>query len=149
MEYRKVSRVELHDSRVMLAPKDQCYAFTSQYGCADGPRKPAYKIDLGDLRMLFSALSIEMNERVLAPYLSHQNFAQKRSEVNDVELNIYQHYHETADGAPSNEDIVSVECAVIDSRMVNIRIISKTDGETYISEMTHVGTFTIWWQVEP
>lgn len=146
MEYKKALCVELHDSRTMISPSENRYAFSGHYGRSDGPRKSAYKISIAEIKSLLSAMGMEIDDRIRVPDDSHQMYGAmgEMARTDDVEFNIYEYYTEIDE--PLSEKVTSVECAIVDSRMINIRVTSINDGKTYTEELTHVGSFTVWWE---
>jgi len=45
----------------------------------------------------------------------------------------------------TNDTIDKIECEIISSSMVNIRITANTKTEEYIEEICYCGSFAIWW----
>lgn len=133
--YRNAKCIELHDSNIALTTSEASYSFNGLTGRTEYATKPAYTVNVSDVRMLAQVLGLETY----------------RTDGANVEFPIYKVHHDYCDSiSGSDETILNLECEVLSERLVNIKITSvlKDDAEPYVEEITYSGSFTVWWEAE-
>jgi|WetSurMetagenome_2_1015567.scaffolds.fasta_scaffold83493_3 hypothetical protein len=143
--YKKADCIELIDLKTTLT-LDEKIDF-GLVGHTDYWDKKAFFIDFFDIEKLASAFGLELDHRFLNP------FTEKYENLYDFEFRIKEGYNQRNCG---NEVIVSIECEIIDSQLLNIKITTiypekdqdYNDSEQTITDITYHGNFSIWWSKE-
>ena len=146
--YRLAKCIELHDSNLALTTEEECYAFTGPTGRFKQADKPAFRINLGDLCMVFTALGKTPFPEIHVPSDSDQTMAisGKSNKIENIEIPIYKAHFDYSDSCQEDK-IIKLECCVETDRLAHIRVISVTDaGTRYVEEITYSGAFTVWWE---
>ena len=148
-EFRKAKCIELHDSNLCFTVAGEGYDETAPLGRTEDPYKPAFKINLADLRMLGEMFGLHGNGTVQVPIDSTQNTAMpgEPQQMTEIDLPVYK-VHNDEERETRESRITALECEIVSAYLLNIRVtrtFNKPD-DTVAGMITYSGAFTVWWQ---
>lgn len=172
MSYRKAKCIELYETGVALATKEEGYGSTILAGRPEWATRAVYKMPLIDILRAAEFLGAvdplgnDIKKIIETNYNSHQSaeedFVRKsytpsgevkweKTErgvrVECYEMNIYRRIEDVG-GETTEFKIIELEVDVLAANLVSVRITQEWSGneEPDVSEMIYSGPFAVWWE---